>query len=160
MTSTHSLTTLRRIALAGAAAAALAATGHDDAAGKAAAPTGIFTGAIEHRAAGTGLADGEIRDGALLLRVYRDGGARRITGIYASTRTFCPGETIRDVVIDESREGRGPKLGPKGGFTYRAKGVLIEGVVGRTRAEGTVVANPGGGCHGSGTFTLKKRPGS
>jgi len=78
-----------------------------------------------------------------------------LQSLATTVRMECPGPAVQDIRILKSFGSRGPLLTKGGGFAIRVSGVSISGGLAPAGGSGRFdVAK--GGCHGKGTFKLKR----
>jgi hypothetical protein len=79
----------------------------------------------------------------------------RLQSLATTVRMECPGPAVQDIRILKSFGSGGPVLPKGGGFAVKVNGVSISGGLAPAGGSGRFnVAK--GGCHGKGTFKLKR----
>jgi hypothetical protein len=96
-------------------------------AGALAGPAGNYSGYAVHEALPDWAPpDSEPFESKLVMRVSDHRGGMRLTGLVATIRKFCSDVSVEDVRIVKM-DFRGPRVGPNGGFSIRAKGITFTG---------------------------------
>ena len=83
----------------------------------------------------------------------------RIASVVGTVRMECPSAVaVQDIrVLKSWGLGRGPSVGRRGGYAFRADGAYFHGVLSKSSAMGGARATLPPDCQGSGRYNLQRR---